>query len=78
MNLIVWGLIIFVTKTTEITLKMLEFCKFKGKQILIMFSERDPSKRRSGRGIVVVNNLDKSINNKKLCDLFSYLLQSGS
>ncbi|EOA36497.1 hypothetical protein CARUB_v10011165mg [Capsella rubella] len=49
----------------------LNFYKLKGKQMRIMFSERDPSKRRSGRGNVFVKNLHESVDNKQLCDMFS-------
>lgn len=50
---------------------VLNFYKLKGKPMRIMFSERDPSKRRSGRGNVFVKNLDESIGSKKLCNMFS-------
>ncbi|KAG7599186.1 RNA-binding domain superfamily [Arabidopsis suecica] len=52
-------------------MEMLNFYKLKGKPMRIMFSERDPSKRRSGRGNVFVKNLDESIDNKQLSDMFS-------
>lgn len=52
-------------------MEMLNFYKLKGKPMRIMFSERDPSKRLSGRGNVFVKNLDKSIDNKQLSDMFS-------
>ncbi|KAL9308244.1 Polyadenylate-binding protein 1 [Arabidopsis thaliana] len=52
-------------------MEVLNYCKLKGKPMRTMFSERDPSNRMSGRGNVFVKNLDESIDNKQLCDMFS-------
>lgn len=52
-------------------MKELNCNNLKGKSMRIMFSERDPSKRRSGRGNVFIKNLHESIDDKQLSDMFS-------
>lgn len=55
----------------ERALDTMNFDIMKGKPIRIMWSQRDPSLRKSGVGNVFIKNLDKNIDNKAMYDTFS-------
>lgn len=55
----------------ERALDTMNFDTLKQKPIRIMWSQRDPSLRKSGVGNVFIKNLDKSIDNKAMYDTFS-------
>lgn len=55
----------------ERALDTMNFDLLKGKPIRIMWSQRDPSLRKSGVGNLFIKNLDKNIDNKSMYDTFS-------
>ncbi|ELK24806.1 Polyadenylate-binding protein 4 [Myotis davidii] len=54
----------------ERALDTMNFDVIKGKPIHIMWSQRDPSVRKSAVGNIFIKKLDKSIDNKALYDTF--------
>ncbi|KAG4301745.1 hypothetical protein PCK1_001982 [Pneumocystis canis] len=55
----------------ERALDELNYTLIKGKPCRIMWSQRDPSLRKTGTGNVFIKNLDASIDNKALHDTFT-------
>jgi len=55
----------------ERALEIMNYTDIKGRPCRIMWSQRDPSLRKSGVGNIFVNSLAPSVDNKGLLDVFS-------
>lgn len=59
------------TDEAEAAMDALNFELLNNRPMRIMWSQRDPSTRRSGAGNIFIKNLDKSVDTKSLYDTFS-------
>jgi len=67
-----YGYVNFTSSTdAERALDTLNYTLVKGRPLRIMWSQRDPTLRKTGVGNIFIKNLDKTIDNKSLHDTFS-------
>jgi len=59
------------TEDAERALDTMNYSLVKGKPCRLMWSLRDPSKRKVGAGNIFIKNLDKTVSNQQLADTFS-------
>ncbi|THD20849.1 Polyadenylate-binding protein [Fasciola hepatica] len=59
-------------KDAERALENLNYEPLMGRPIRLMWSQRDPSLRKSGRGNIFIKNLEKGIEQKELYDTFGF------
>ncbi|KAL5224671.1 hypothetical protein ABZP36_011310 [Zizania latifolia] len=66
-----YGYVNFISREdAKNAMEILNFTVVNGKPIRVMFSNRDPTVRKSGSANVFIKNLDPSIDHKSLYDMF--------
>jgi polyadenylate-binding protein len=62
---------VYTSSPAERALEQLNYSLIKNKACRIMWSQRDPSLRKTGQGNIFIKNLDETIDNKALHDTFA-------